>query len=281
MKRVKVTRFQLVLFGLRGVILATLAAIFLHPAISASIIAATNSAPTFDIHGTVSIDPAWDLQKPNLSRVVVYLDSAPALDAIAPSTQPAVMAQENKAFNPDLLVISLGQSVEFPNWDHFEHNVFSLSAAAPAFDLDRYSYGQAKDRTFNKTGIIQLFCNIHPDMRGIICVTPNTFFARADAHGKFTIPHVPAGSWKLLAWSERCSQKAINVTAGSESAAIDVPVVLHSSRDAIIANAPPAPRQPRGTSAGLSIKRQQLDLPVAGGLHPATEPPPDAHSAHN
>lgn len=258
--------------------LAAWAALSSRPAISASTMPDTPSSHTFDIHGTISVDSTWDLQKPDLSRVIVYLDSAPALDAVAPSTQPAVMAQQNKAFVPDLLVISRGQSVEFPNWDHFDHNVFSLSAAAPAFDLDRYAYGQAKDRSFDKTGVIQLFCNIHPDMRGIICVTPNTFFARGDNAGRFAIPAVPAGSWKLLAWSERCAAQSVIVSVGPHEAPNTVTLTLHSSRDAIIANVPPAPRQPPGPAQGLSVKRQELDLPVVGGLHPATVPPPNAHA---
>lgn len=55
--------------------------------------------------------------------------------------------------------------MEFPNWDNFRHNVFSKSKAAPPFDLERYPYGESKSYQFTKLGVVQIFCNIHPNMR--------------------------------------------------------------------------------------------------------------------
>src|SRR5271155_4960171 len=123
--------------------------------------------PTFSIHGTVKIEDGLNLQGTDLSRVVVYLDSDKVLDEIPHAALHPTVAQENKSFVPNLLVIPKGTEVEFPNWDHFSHNVFSRSAAAPPFDLDRYPYGQSKSRRFDHDGIVQVFCNIHPFMKAI------------------------------------------------------------------------------------------------------------------
>src|ERR1700683_5334845 len=105
------------------------------------------------ITGKVAISSLWNLHKPDLAHVVVYLASDPALDAV-PSAVTAEVAQRDKAFVPRFLVIARNTTVEFPNWDHFDHNVFSRSRAAPAFDLDRYAYGMSKSRQFQSAGVI-------------------------------------------------------------------------------------------------------------------------------
>ncbi len=130
----------------------------------------TTGPTLFSVSGRVSIASGLDLQKADLSHVVVYVASDSILDAFPPAPGQSEVAQRNKSFVPNFLAIQCGAAVEFPNWDRFDHNVFSRSKAAPAFDLDRYSYGQSKTRVFDKVGVVQVFCNIHPSMRAIIFV---------------------------------------------------------------------------------------------------------------
>ena len=207
---------------------------------------------------------------------MVYLGSEDAklMDRPGPATRPAV-AQYKKAFTPNFLVISRNTEVEFPNWDHFDHNVFSRSAAAPAFDLERYPYGQSKTRTFDKLGVVQIFCNIHPQMRAIIYVTPNNYFARADADGSYQISGVPAGTYQLFAWQERCDEQHQPITISADQAdhpaAIDFS--LMQSHDRAVAASDNA-HGSYGVERGLGVKREQLDLPVVTDVHAA---PADSH----
>jgi plastocyanin len=230
--------------------------------------------PGYSIQGAVKISSGLTLESPDLTHVVVYLASAPALDAVVPPANPAIMAQHNKAFEPDFVVISKGRGVDFPNWDHFEHNVFSRSKAAPAFDLLRYRYGQSKSRTFDKTGPIQLFCNIHPDMRGLIYVAPNPFFARPDSEGHFEIRDVPAGSYDLVVWSQRCKEIHQAVTVGGSAGSEPLTLTLAEDRGAIMANDPPKSRNAYSVERGLNMKRERLDLPAVQDQHAAPTPPP-------
>jgi hypothetical protein len=236
--------------------------------------ASTNPA-TFTIHGQVKISANLDFQKEDLSRVIVYLDSDPTLDGFPISADRPTVAQLNKQFAPNFLAIPRGTEVEFPNWDHFSHNVFSRSSAAPAFDLDRYPFGESKSRKFDNAGVIQIFCNIHPYMKALIFVTPNKFFARADDSGNFTLPEVPAGHYNVVAWQERCGkqQQAIDVTATSP----DIAFTLSEDRQSILANDPPRHANGYGVDRGLGVKREVLNLPVVEDAHPAptTEPCPN------
>jgi plastocyanin len=224
------------------------------------------------IRGHVGISATWELRKPDLAHVVVYLASDPVLDAIPPDAKSAEMDQRDKAFVPKFLVVPRTTSVEFPNWDHFDHNVFSRSKAAPAFDLDRYAYGMSKSREFENAGVIQVFCNVHPDMRAIIFVTPNPLFSRVDDDGQFEIPNVPSGKYDVVVWSDRCNEQHQSVSVDSIASA-SLTFTLEEDRQSIFTNDPPRPSS-YGTERGLNVKRERLNLPVVPDAHPAPQPLP-------
>lgn len=228
----------------------------------------------FAIRGTVSVEQSWSLQKADLSRVAVYMASDPVLDA---KTIPVKleMDQYRKAFDPDYLIVPRGSTVEFPNYDHFSHNVFSRSRVGPPFDLDRFDYMFSKSRQFDTPGVIHIFCNIHPQMHGMIVVTPNSVFARAAADGKFELPPVPPGRYTVVAWYERCGEVRQEISVSDAAPAPTVDFVLKENRQSVLANVPPSHDSGYGVGRGLGIKRERLDLPVVKDVHPA--PPGDRH----
>src|SRR5215213_7554130 len=90
------------------------------------------------------------------ATVVVY---AEPVDAPAVRTARRVaLLQKNKTFQPRVLAVPAGSSVDFPNNDGIFHNVFSLSEPQP-FDLGLYRAGDSKQRTFTAPGIYRVFCN--------------------------------------------------------------------------------------------------------------------------
>ncbi|HEY8748005.1 MAG TPA: hypothetical protein VIM11_08525 [Tepidisphaeraceae bacterium] len=220
----------------------------------------------FPIRGTISVEQSWSVQQPNLSRIAVYLASDPKLDAQTPRVKFEV-TQYRKAFDPDLLIIPRGAEVEFPNWDHFDHNVFSRSRAGPAFDLDRFGFSFYKSRVFDTPGVIHVFCNIHPQMHGMIIVTPNAIFARAASDGRFELPPVPPGQYTLVAWYERSGETRQIVTVSESGQISDAVIVLKENRDSVLANVPPDHGSKYGVERGLGIKQERLDLPVVHDLH--------------
>ena len=129
------------------------------------------------------------------SRVVIYVEGR------GPVAKPAhaVLEQKDRRFVPELLVIPAGSSVSFPNLDPIFHNVFSLSKAK-SFDLGYYPKDQTRTVTFPEPGIIFVNCHLHPNMVASIVVTPNSWAARSNRAGQFSIRDMPAGKYEVVAW---------------------------------------------------------------------------------
>lgn len=132
------------------------------------------------------------------SGVVVYLESVPAARP-GPAAAVKQIQQRDLAFLPELTVVVKGETVEFPNQDKVFHNVFSLSRVA-RFDLGLYKSGESKAVTFSREGVVDVYCNIHPQMVAKVKVVPNRFYAVTDAQGGFKIDGIPPGTWPYVAW---------------------------------------------------------------------------------
>jgi len=77
------------------------------------------------------------------------------------------VAQKNKEFSKKKLIVNVGDTVKFSNDDYFFHNVFSISEVK-TFDLGSYPEGESKSVTFDKPGIVEVECAIHPNMKMVI-----------------------------------------------------------------------------------------------------------------
>ena len=142
------------------------------------------------------------------SDVVIWL--TPLDGAVAAPTSSAgsknlpQMVQRNKMFEPHLMVIQAGTSVQFPNMDPFFHNVFSLFNGK-RFDLGLYEAGTSKTVRFDRVGVSFLFCNIHEGMNAVVVAVPTPYFGTSDHAGHVSIANVPDGRYQMQAWSERSS----------------------------------------------------------------------------
>jgi len=138
----------------------------------------------------------------DVGRAVIWLETAQPV--LTPPGQ-ADMSTENKQFLPGVVVLTVGSTLTFPNHDPFNHNVFSLSDAGP-FDLGLYGRGEGKTITFQKAGIVRVYCNVHAQMSGFVLVRDNPYFAQPSADGSFSIPNVPPGEYIVHAWHERAKE---------------------------------------------------------------------------
>ena len=92
------------------------------------------------------------------------------------------MIQQDESFEPRVLAITRGSTVDFPNADPYFHNVFSLSSGA-AFDLGRYKRGDTRSRVFTRPGLVKVYCHVHSQMSASILVLDNDHFTRPQSDG--------------------------------------------------------------------------------------------------
>jgi plastocyanin len=121
--------------------------------------------------------------------------------ARAPRPRHRIMEQRDRQFRPHILVVPVGSTVTFPNFDPIYHNVFSRSTAR-AFDLGLFKSGDGREITFDKPGVIKLGCNLHLNMTGYVVVVSSPRYAVTDAKGHFAFKNLQPGRYTLRAWSE-------------------------------------------------------------------------------
>jgi plastocyanin len=143
------------------------------------------------------------------SGVVVWLEpAAPAGAALSRPLMHARMEQRGKEFIPHVLAIPAGSTVDFPNLDPIFHNAFS-EFAGQVFDIGLYAPGASRGITFSRTGIVRVFCNIHPSMSAVIVVMKYPWFAVSGASGDFRMPDVPPGEYLLHLYAERAAEQVL------------------------------------------------------------------------
>jgi plastocyanin len=161
----------------------------------------TGALPTLrkspDLYGKFRRNqPGADIPNP----LIVILKPADGRTPPRVSSRPAI-DQKDERFRPNALAVQVGTTVDFLNSDAFYHNVFSLSAPR-RFDLGRYRKGVVKSVTFDKPGVVKLFCDIHPAMLGYVLVSDSPWGAAATPDGNFQIDDVPEGEYEAFLWHE-------------------------------------------------------------------------------
>ncbi len=165
------------------------------------------------------------------SGVVVWLEPLHAgPQTIASRPRHATMEQKGKRFVPHILAVQSGTGVYFPNLDPIFHSAFS-NFSGQVFDLGLYAPGTGKTVTFRRTGVVRIFCNIHPTMSAVIVVLKFPWFAISGPGGDFLISNVPPGDYQLHVFHERATPatlRRLEKTVTVADADVSVPLLTIS-----------------------------------------------------
>lgn len=154
-------------------------------------------------------------KKKDMSGVLVYITGFKSKEL----EEIPDIVQKDRKFSPDFLTIVAGQKVRFLNHDEIYHNVFSISPIK-SFDLGQYKGKEPpKLVTFEKPGLVPVFCNIHPEMIAYVVVLENNAYAMTDKDGTFQMRNVPIGTYTINAWLSRAKRvsREVVVQPGQET----------------------------------------------------------------
>ncbi len=171
------------------------------------------------IRGTLRVSP--EPTRPGVAQAaararpedaVVYLEKLPEkLERKLSRRRPHPGIQQARIqFVPRVLPVMVGTTVRFHNQDRVYHHPFSVSPAK-RFDLDLYAPGESRSVTFDRVGVVNLYCEIHPRMAGFVVVLPHGGYTQPDAAGAFTLPKLPGGIYTIHVWHPTRGEKTWNV----------------------------------------------------------------------
>ena len=154
---------------------------------------------------------------------VVYVDTIAGKTFPAPSEHP-VMDQKGLLFQPHIMVVLTGTTVDFLNSDKVAHNVFwpnvmQGAKKLPGKNLGTWPTGEKRPYKFDQPGVAALLCNVHPEMAGYIVVAPTPYFAKTNQNGEYKIENVPDGQYNVVAWHEGAKNATKPVTVAGDTKA--------------------------------------------------------------
>lgn len=141
-----------------------------------------------------------------VAGVAVFWRSAAETPSQAAPGTTAVMDQVDTRFEPHILIVQTGTSVEFPNSDTVAHHVYSFSHPNQ-FMLPIYKGDAHPPVTFTESGIVILGCNIHDNMLGYILVADSPAFGKTDEDGKVQISGA-GNDGAIVIWNPRIRDAA-------------------------------------------------------------------------
>jgi plastocyanin len=152
---------------------------------------------------------------------VVYVDTIAGKTFPAPTAHP-LMDQKGLLFQPHILAVQIGTTVDFLNSDKVAHNVFWTGIGGNkklGHNLGTWPQGQKQSFKFDSAGAVPLLCNVHPEMSAYIVVVPTPYFAVTDKSGEFKIENVPDGSYTVAAWHEGAKNQSKPITVSGDTKA--------------------------------------------------------------
>ncbi len=148
-----------------------------------------------------------------LQNVFVYVKEGLGAGSYPASISPVVLNQEGCTYHPHVFGIQVGQPFEIRNSDPTLHNVNAQPKSNKRFNIAQPAKGMKSTKTFDKVEIgIPFKCNVHPWMTAYGHVVDHPFFGVTDANGSFNLSGLPAGTYTLEAWHEKCGTQTQSVT---------------------------------------------------------------------
>lgn len=163
-----------------------------NPQDEAVIIGADGGVKNAFIHIKSGVDPAYSFPMP---------------------AKAAFLDQKGCIYQPRVLGVRVGQSIEILNSDTTMHNVHALPLANQEFNKSTPVRGFKLTEAFTVPEVpVRFMCNVHNWMAAYVGVVAHPFFAVTDDSGSFSIQGVPPGTYTVEAWHEKFGTRTANIT---------------------------------------------------------------------
>ena len=166
-------------------------------------------ATTGSVQGKVSVSGHDEV--PSDAVITALLEHAEG--SVARANGQATIVESAGRFTPEVLLVEPGTTIHFENRDRVYHNVFSTSPSNK-FDLGSVAPGHEREVRLDHTGIVNVYCELHPREVAYVVIAPRRSSARPEADGAYLLAGLAPGAYSVRAW---------HPTLGSQTRHIDLP----------------------------------------------------------
>ncbi len=139
-----------------------------------------------------------------LANVYLYIAAGLPDREYSLPTEPARIDQRGCWFEPRLMGMMTGQTLEVTNSDPVTHNIHPMPESNREWNQSQAPGDAPLRRRFVRPEVmIPVKCNVHRWMRAWVGVTDHPYFAVTGVDGAFALPPMPPGNYTLVAWHEK------------------------------------------------------------------------------
>lgn len=139
--------------------------------------------------------------------------------------KPIELDQIACRYEPHVILVPEGATVEYKNSDKITHNVHTFSVKNPAFNKT-IAAGSSDEQKLEKSEAINVKCDIHPWMSCYVYVTDTPYAAVTKEDGSFEIPNLPPGEYKVEVWHETLGKSKADLTIAADGSSSPLEVKL-------------------------------------------------------
>ena len=137
---------------------------------------------------------------------------------MVPARKPA-LDQNGCKFVPHVEIVPAGQEIDIINSDGILHNIHSFPKNNTPFNKAQPKFKRVMPVSFEKPDVVQIKCDVHSWMSAWVFVAGHPYYTVSASNGTFSMPDVPAGTYKVKAWHAKFGEKTADVTVSAGGAA--------------------------------------------------------------
>jgi plastocyanin len=139
-----------------------------------------------------------------LANVVVYVKDGLGDYVFTTATTPVVLNQTGCMYDPHIIALMAGETLEVKNSDQTTHNIHPMPKDNRDWNKSQAPGADPIDDSFARAELaIPVKCNVHPWMKSYIFVFKHPYYAVTTKDGKFELKNLPPGTYTIEAWQEK------------------------------------------------------------------------------
>jgi len=168
-----------------------------------------------------------------LANVVIFVKNDLGDYVFATPTDSVLLNQQGCMYDPHIIALMAGQTLEVKNSDQTTHNIHPMPKDNRDWNKSQAPGAAPIDDSFARAELaIPVKCNVHPWMKSYIFVFKHPYFAVTTKDGKFELKNLPPGTYTIEAWQEKYGPMDQTVTIGpKESKAVNFAFKAAASGD--------------------------------------------------